>query len=388
VIHYRLIPLILSLFFLSACAEVTGPKPLPSEQEELQLAAARRHPYQSWALERTSRVFLKLLATLPQVHGKTYPFLGFNWWVTARGQIVIDNVWKPSPAQDAGLKQGDLILAAQNWPLYPQAATWDRYLQTAKGVFGGSIPGEILVSLLLDAKHVAMDLRERYLTGPVALVIQREKEKFAVTLYPQHLPAEYAVLVSNHPRVANQINAWAAAGRIILSRRYVSFCRNDDELALVIGHELAHQALGHRLRRAGQTQLSWLAGGAVVAFASFTLRYLLRLWSLPDFERNLLQEVPQATVSAYSREDEGEADAYGLWYAFQAGYDTEAALAVMERLAAVEEKDPFYRTAFLDSHSASLERMARMKKIAGYFKAGRAAEVFLQSPDLDRRPPP
>jgi hypothetical protein len=32
--------------------------------------------------------------------------------------------------------------------------------------------------------------------------------------------------------------------------------------------------------------------------------------------------------------------------------------------------------------------MARMKKIAGYFKAGRAAEVFLQSPDLDRRPPP
>ena len=281
------------LLLLAGCAEVTRPQPNPAEQEDSQLAATRRHPYQTWASERTSRVFLRLLATVPQVHGRTYPFLGFNWWVTARGQIVIDNVWKPSPAHDAGLKQGDVILAAHNWPLDPQAAEWDRYLQTTREVFGGSIPGELLVSLLLDIKYVGQEMRERYLTGPVEFLVLREEQKFKVTLYPQHLPAEYAILVSNHPKVANEINAWAAPGRIILSRRYVNFCRTDDELALVIGHELAHQVLGHRLRRAGQSQLSWLVGDTVVAFTTYTLSYLLRLWYLPTFDRGLLKEAPR-----------------------------------------------------------------------------------------------
>jgi Zn-dependent protease with chaperone function len=378
----------LGLLLLAGCAEVTRPQPTAAEQEDSQLAATRRHPPQSWAWERTSRVFLRLLATVPQVHGRTYPFLGFNWWVTAREQIVIDQVWRPSPAHDAGLQPGDVILAAHNWPLYPWVPAGDRYLQSIRGVFGGSLPGELLVSLLLAVKYVRMDLREQYLSGPVELLVQREERKFQVTLYPQHLPAAYAILVANNPKVANSVNAWAAPGRIILSRRYVNFCRTDDELALIIGHELAHQVLGHRVRRAAQSQLSWLAGDTINAFTTYALGFLLKLWYLPVSQRDLLLEVPTVTVSAFSRDDEREADVYGMWYAFQAGYDIKGSLAVMERLAVVIEKDPFYRSSFLDSHPASLERLARMKKIGRYFKAGRAAEVFLQSASLDRQPAP
>ena len=47
-----------------------------------------------------------------------------------------------------------------------------------------------------------------------------------------------------------------------------------------------------------------------------------------------------------------------------------------------------YRTSFLDTHPASLERMARMQKIARYFRAGQAAQVFLQSARLDKQPAP
>ena len=35
-----------------------------------------------------------------------------------------------------------------------------------------------------------------------------------------------------------------------------------------------------------------------------------------------------------------------------------------------------------------MERLARLKLVSQYFKAGRAAEVFLQTADLNRRPPP
>jgi hypothetical protein len=100
------------------------------------------------------------------------------------------------------------------------------------------------------------------------------------------------------------------------------------------------------------------------------------------------QVARNAVVSVFSREDEREADIYGAWYAFQAGYDIERGAAVWERVAGVDEKDPFLTTYFLASHPAPTERLARLKLVAQYFKAGRAAEVFLQTADLNRRPPP
>ena len=382
--HWRLW-LCLGLLLLAGCAEVTRPAPTVSEVEDSQLAALARHPLKTWRLERVTRVFLRLLATAPQVHGRTYPFLGFNWWVTATGKIALDNVWYPSPAHDAGLRQGDVILAVNNWPLYPEAADWDKAMQFTRDVWVYTLPGEILVAIMLDLKHIGMEARGRYLTGPVELLVQRDQEKFTVTLYPQHLPAEYAIGLAT---MDQKINAYAAPGKIILSHRLVNFCRTDDELALVVGHELAHQILGHRVRQEGQKRLSKLAGEVMGAFTTLTLRQLVQFDSVPGLDKDLRRVAPLAAVSAFSREDELEADAYGMWYAFQAGYDGDAALAVLERLAAVHEKDPFLTSYFLDAHPSSLERLARLKKIAKYFKAGQAAQVFLQTSTLDSKPPP
>ncbi len=402
------LPGLLVFSVLCGCAEVTRPTPSALEVEECQLAAVKRHPFKSWSWERASRVFLRELAVLPQVHGRTYPFLGFNWWVTEGERVVIDNVWEPSPAHDAGLKQGDILLAVHNWPLHPWVRDWDEKTRVAHEVFRSAfwtaprpqygeknaerlrlltLPGEVLVALMLDLKYIRMESRERYLCGPVELLVQRDGEKFSVTLFPQHLPAEYAILVDSHDRT---INAYAAPGRVILTRRLLSFCINDDELALVVGHELAHQALGHLVRGAGHRRLGGLAGklwqltGVVATQSLYNLMHLRRaVWQ----EERSPGVVADAVVSAFSREDEREADIYGLWYAFQAGYNLERGLAVWERLGAVLH-DPFEATYFLSHHPAPMERLARLKKVASLFKAGKAAEVLLQAPSLEHRPPP
>ncbi len=387
---------------------MTRPAPTAAEIEEVQLEASRRYPFKNWAVERVSRVFLKELMVLPQIHGRTYPFLGFNWWVTEAGKVVIDNIWKPSPAADADLRPGDILLAVNNWPIYPWVVEWDRKTRLTRDVMRDmfwvnrmvrygkkyptdgllvlALPGEILVSLMLDLKHIAMESRGRYLTGPVDLLVQRGEEKFPVTLYPQHLPADYAILVDSQDR---SLNAYAAPGCLILSRRLVSFCLNDDELAIVIGHELAHHAFGHLVRGAGQRHLGGVAGRMwklVGGFATQTLNVLMDWRRAIWIDERVPSVAEDAIVSAFSREDEREADIYGAWYAYQAGYDLDKGLAVWERMAGIGH-DPFERTYFLDSHPTPLERLARLRKVADYFKNGRAAEVFLQAPTLKDKQP-
>ena len=82
-------------------------------------------------------------------------------------------------------------------------------------------------------------------------------------------------------------------------------------------------------------------------------------------------------ISAYSRQDELEADAYGLFYAYQAGYDIDQGSYIWERLAAAIDRNVFASTYFLDSHPAAPERLARLKKIARMYQEGKAAQVLV-----------
>jgi hypothetical protein len=404
-----LLPALAFLAFLIGCAEVTRPTPTDPEQEAAQLAAARRHPYQTWSSERVSRVFLRLLPCLPRIHGRTYPFLGFNWWVTATGKVAVDYVWHPSPASEAHLQPGDVILAVNNWPLPVEMEEWNRQIRTTREIFQDFIfflpvdryarrygsrtvqhylflllPGELLPAIMLDLKHIDLEARGRYLTGPVEFLVQRDDRKFTLTLYPQHLPAEYAILVNTKD---SSINAYAAPGQIILSQRMVNFCINQDELALIVGHELAHQALGHLIRGAAHKELGKFLGEAVTAVSTLSLTRLLD-WRHFLVDPNVRRVSENAVVSVFSQDEEREADIYGAWYAYQAGFNIDRGLAVWERIAAVQDHDPFERTYFLDSHPAPLERLARLKKVARYFQAGQAAQVFLQAADLNLKPPP
>jgi Zn-dependent protease with chaperone function len=402
--------LIISLLGSGGCSEVTRPTPTGPQIEAAQLDIARRHPFQNWSGERVSRVFLRLMPWLPVTQGRTYPFVGFNWWITATGQVVVDQVWYPSPAREAGLRRGDVIVAVNNWSLPTWVEGWDKVIATSRGIFqdfslsgrrssarrsaaGRSsnnfaishvLPGELLAAILLDLKHIRMETQERYLTGPVELLVDREGEKITFILYPQRLPAEYAILVQTQN---NKINAYASPGKIILTQRLVSFCLNDDELALVVGHEMAHQVLGHLVRGAAHREMGQLVGEAITACSTLSLGRLLD-WKHFQVDPNVRQVAQNAVVSVFSQDEEREADIHGAWYAFQAGYDIDRGATVWERVAAVDEKDPFLTTYFLASHPAPTERLVRLKLVSQYFKAGRAAEVFLQTADLNRRPPP
>jgi len=98
-----------------------------------------------------------------------------------------------------------------------------------------------------------------------------------------------------------KINAYAAPGRVILTFRLVSFCLNDDELALVEGHELAHQAFGHLTRGAGQRRLGGMAGtvwNLTGLFATQTIGKLANLGFFLGQERHSPHVFPCTILAA------------------------------------------------------------------------------------------
>ena len=75
---------------------------------------------------------------------------------------------------------------------------------------------------------------------------------------PQPPPVQF-ILAAEEP----SINAGATYGKVMVSSGMIEFLRSDDELALILGHELAHITQGHVSR--GATNNALLSIGSTLA---------------------------------------------------------------------------------------------------------------------------
>lgn len=100
----------------------------------------------------------------------------------------------------------------------------------------------------------------------------------------------------------DQFQAYTTGGTIIIFYTGLTERLNDDELAMVVGHEIAHLAAGHVAEQSSR--------------------------DLVNVDLNDAQ-----LLGSYSILNEHEADAVGMVYATLAGYDPEAAAAIWEALS-------------------------------------------------------
>jgi predicted Zn-dependent protease len=252
---------------------------------------------------------------------------------------------------------------------------WDRFCQSLRDIFHQSLPGEALVNFVLTARYARQEFEGTYRGGPVNLLIDRQGVRRQVTLYPVHLPAEYGFMVVSDTAGLGY-SALSAPGRIMITNKLLSLCRTDDELAIVLSHELAHHAHNHLVRQMGRYPIADLPAQVIA------LPFRLLPWTSADRSRKLSEDLHnvsrEAMISTYRRQDELEADAYGLFYAFQGGYDVDQGMYIWERLAASIDRNVFASTYFLDSHPAAPERLARLKKIVEMYQEGKAAQVLVE----------
>lgn len=146
------------------------------------------------------------------------------------------------------------------------------------------------------------------------------------------------------------LNAWCMpGGKIVFYSGMIEKLElNDDEIAAIMGHEMAHALREHSRERASQDQLRQLslvvakevmgASGEVMKLADIATYYT---FSLP-----------------YSREHEREADRIGVELAARAGYDPRAAVHVWEKMENVSSGGT---AEILSTHPSNTNRIRALK---------------------------
>ncbi len=123
---------------------------------------------------------------------------------------------------------------------------------------------------------------------------------------------------------------------------------DDDEVAQIMGHEIAHALREHARERMGKTAATQLGAGL--------LSGLLGLGSSADA---LLGMGGQLLTLRFSREDESEADLVGLDLAARAGYNPRAGLSLWRKMSEASKGAP---PQWLSTHPAGSTRMRDIER--------------------------
>ncbi len=152
------------------------------------------------------------------------------------------------------------------------------------------------------------------------------------------------------------INAFALpGGKVGVYTGLFQLVETDDDLAVVMGHEVAHVTARHGNERMSQYLL--------VSAGGIALDVALRNRETETRQMALMAYGAGATfgyILPYSRSAESEADELGLYYSARAGYDPRAAPRFWERMAEAAEgrASP---PAFLSTHPSHGRRVSDLE---------------------------
>jgi predicted Zn-dependent protease len=199
------------------------------------------------------------------------------------------------------------------------------------------------------------------------------------------LPYEFVVLNSSVP------NAWALpGGKIAVNRGLLPELRSEAELAAVLGHEIVHAAARHGAK--AQERGTLLQAGLAVATIGA---------AVGGADQNVAGLViqgaglgAQLVQTKYGREQELEADEYGMKYMKAVGYDPWGAVTLQEAFVRLSSENGAKPQSFIEglfaSHPPSEERVEKNKTHAETLgrggELGDAKFTARMKPLLDMKP--
>jgi Zn-dependent protease with chaperone function len=145
----------------------------------------------------------------------------------------------------------------------------------------------------------------------------------------------------------DQINSFATMGGFVyVNEGLIDFVQSDDELASVIGHETGHIERRHVITTNSKAQILNILFGIASIFSPII------------YEFGGLAEA--GLMAKISREDELQADRYGLQLMSRAGYDPESMVTMMAHLGVLQEEHSDAISKYLEDHPDPAKRVAHL----------------------------
>lgn len=163
---------------------------------------------------------------------------------------------------------------------------------------------------------------------------------------------------------SKQINAFCMPGGKIAFYTGIldSLHLNDDEVAMVMGHEVAHALREHARERMGKGAATDLGVGL-----------LTQALGLGQLGQTLTQYGAQLLSLKFSREDESEADLVGMELAARAAFNPRAGVSLWQKMSAMSKGAP---PQWLSTHPSGQSRIAdieaNLPKVWPLFERARA----------------
>lgn len=301
-------------------------------EKQKQLVLKQHYDYEL----RLQKVAFPLLTDNAEICGdKTAPYVGFSVWTidtlpenykrTAAGMYGLDgyvNVYMSipgAPASRAGLQRGDKIIAVNGEPVQ----------QGKSGL-----------------KQVRAAMRDRT-RRELSLVVLRNGQKNNLMVRAAASCAFPVVMEGD-----GDVNAFADGKAVHIPVGMLRFTRTDEELALVVAHEIAHNAAEHVQKQMQNAMGAGLVGALLeVAIASGG--------GAPngDLTRMMMEQGQRA----YSVQFEQEADYIGMYILARAGYPIKNAADFWRRMASEAAPDTIQTRS---THPTSPERFVAIEKTA------------------------
>ncbi len=148
---------------------------------------------------------------------------------------------------------------------------------------------------------------------------------------------------------SNMINAFATpGGYVYLYTGLLKTMDNEAELAAVMAHEISHIVARHSIKRLQTAMGVALLQQLVLGESSEALNAAVNIGL-------------GLSLASYSRENEREADSYGITYMTRAGYNPNGSVTMFEKLASMSDGSTNYFEGLISSHPDTQERIANVK---------------------------
>lgn len=186
-------------------------------------------------------------------------------------------------------------------------------------------------------------------SGPAFQQVDRITRRMVEVAKKDEPSFQWEWVVIDDPQTVNAF--CLPGGKIAVYTGIIPVAKSDDELAAVIGHEIAHATNHHGQKRVSQAMLQGMLSEGVGTFAGFNSE-----------EQGLLAGalgMAASTFDAYSRDDETESDIVGLRYLIEAGYDPNGAVRFWESMVALSGPS---QSDWMSSHPANERRVGNLKK--------------------------